>query len=259
MTFSNQIKMNDAISYWTDGALGIGSFAGPIGLRHLLWHTICVIDYDKTEAESRGEERLFVCTLDFTVLNTKTGRRSLNYRQPKGYRPPPSGMWHVWDILASNWRTLNPIGGNAEVKAVFPTSLVPGRHVSDERALSNNFTQDEILEYERSVYNRWHNATLHQMSGAALEAVMDEDIDLTNPQNAEEFLRLQVKKEIDSRIDENLNRKKMSDQDKFNRIDLQNVDERDMSAVVEASSPRIVSPSVIDVDQLVGKPEPGEA
>lgn len=226
MVYKNQKIMNDAIQYWSDRTLSIGSFNGVYGFRKLLHHAILELDYDKWEQEERGMPRMFLCTLDFNILNSKTGRSSLRFRNPSGRNPAPPGMIHIWDILMANWRTIKVDDfGRVEIRTVFPTSILPTSKLKTDWSISNVLTDQEILDYERSVYNTVHNGIFLQMSASRKIALMDEHISINNMQAMEERLRLDIKKQIDEKIIAKLKQDHKTDEEKLQDIKLDDTED----------------------------------
>lgn len=217
MNFSNQQLINEAISYWSDGTLGVGSFGGEWGFHRLLRHAILELDYDKWGMEERGDDRMFLCTLDFNVLESRPGRGSLLYRRPRSRNPAPPGMLHIWDILMADWRTVKIDDyGRVEIKTVFPTSILPIAKTSKRDSIKLVLSDQEILDKQRSVYNIIHNNFFNNMNPYEKIRIMDEDIKLVGLQKKEEEIRLSIKKEIDQKIKEYWEEK---DKPTINRID----------------------------------------
>lgn len=230
MNFSNQQLINNAISYWSDGTLGVGSFGGIWGFHRLLKHGILELDYEKWEEQERGEDRMFLCTLDFNILDSKPGRRSLLFRKPRQRIEAPPGMIHIWDILMANWRTIKIDDfGRVEVKTVFPTSILPVFKTDKRDSLRWVLSDQDILDKQRSVYNTIHNNFFNQMNPYEKLRIMDEDIRLVGLQKKEEELRLDIKRDIDKKLEQYWKEKDQPQINKVEDLDIQSVDEDDVS------------------------------
>lgn len=221
--------MDDSIRYWSDNTMGIGSFSGQWGFQRLLHHAILELDYDKWQLEERGEDRMFLCTLDFNILESRTGRSSLLFRKPQGRRPPPPGMLHIWDILMANWRTIKVDDfGRVQVKTVFPTSIIPAGKNFSKDSIQLVLSNQDIVDKQRSVYGQIHNNFFRDMTPYEKIHLMDEDIKIFGMQKKEEELRLKIKEEIDQKLKEYWEEQEKPPVENVNNIQLNPVDRQDI-------------------------------
>jgi len=80
-------------------------------LKNLLSQNVCEIVFARRRPKAnKPPMRRMLCTLDDNILNSTSGRLSLNYTPPGGampYNPETKNLLLVWDIFMQDWRMVN--------------------------------------------------------------------------------------------------------------------------------------------------------
>ncbi len=82
-----------------------------ITLKSTLRANVCEITFARRRMyPGKLPYRRMLCTLDENILNSASGRMSLNYRRPANSLPYPAESYNllpVWDIFMQDWRMVS--------------------------------------------------------------------------------------------------------------------------------------------------------